>query len=200
MGTSSTELTPREQEVLDLARRGYTNNEIADRLGITRNAVRFHLKEVHSKLGTGGDRSALARGWSRGLGLLTFPVAKFGVPATVATFAAGLTLGGFAAYRALPGGDAVAAPDRFEGAVLVDGRYPNGCPAEFYAGTMTLADFAYGQTTLEELQALNPDLPLGHLAPETIVRVPYDPTGECGEAVATPPGSPRQFGTPPAGK
>ena len=60
--------------------------------------------------------------------------------------------------------------------------------------------FAYGQATLEELKALNPDLPLAHLAPETIVRVTYDPTGECGEAVATPHGSPRQFGTPPAGK
>ena len=48
--------------------------------------------------------------------------------------------------------------------------------------------------------ASDSDLPLGYLAPETIVRVPYDPTGECGEAVATPPGSPRQFGTPPAGR
>jgi len=197
---TSTELTPREQEVLDLARRGYTNNEIADRLGITRNAVRFHLKEVHSKLGTGGERSALARGWGRGFGLLTFSVAKFGVPATVATFAGGLALAGFAAYRALPGGDAVAAPDRFQGTTLVDGRYPNGCPAEYFAGTMTLVDFAHGKTTLEELQALNPDLSLGYLAPETIVRVPYDPTGECGEAVPTPPGSPRQFGTPPASR
>ena len=98
MDTNVNQLTSREQEVVDLAQRGYTNNEIAERLGITRNAVRFHLKEVHSKLGTGGERSALARGWSRGLGLLTFPIAKFGVPATVATFAGGLALGGFAAY------------------------------------------------------------------------------------------------------
>ena len=76
-------LTPREQEIVRLARLGYTNNEIAERLGITRNAVRYHLKEVHSKLETGGERSVLVRGWTRAVGLLSVPVGKLGAPATV---------------------------------------------------------------------------------------------------------------------
>lgn len=195
----ATGLTPRELEVLRLARLGYTNNEIAGQLGITRNAVRFHLKEVHSKLDTGGERSALTRGWRRVRGLLAVPAAKLGVPATVAVFCASLALVAAAAYQAMPGeGAAITPPDKFEGTLLVDGRYPNGCPAEFYAGTMTLEDFAHGNITLDRMRQLNPNLPLGHLAPETIVRVPYDPDSGCQELQPTPPGSPGQFGTPPS--
>jgi DNA-binding CsgD family transcriptional regulator len=197
----ASELTPREQEIVRLARLGYTNNEIAEHLGITRNAVRYHLKEVHSKLETGGERSILVRGWTRAIGWTALPAEKFGVPVTVAVFAGSVALIGAAAFQAMPSDGAQAgAPNTFEGAVLVDGRYPNGCPAQFYAGTMTLVDFAHGNTTLEELRTMNPDLPLGPLPPETVVNVPYDPDGECGEAVQTPPGSPRQFGTPPAAK
>jgi DNA-binding CsgD family transcriptional regulator len=171
-------LTPREQEVADLAQRGYTNNEIADRLGITRNAVSYHMKEVHSKLGTGGERGALARRWNRGFGPLTLGIPRLGVPATIAGFAGGLALAGLAAYQAFPGDDARAR--------VMDGRYPNGCPAEVSGGTLTLADFAHGRTTLAELQVLNPDLPLGPLPPETIVKVPYDPDSTCAEVQVTP--------------
>jgi DNA-binding CsgD family transcriptional regulator len=57
-------LTPREREVLALAQRGLTNPAIAAELGITENAVRYHLKELHSKLETAGDRGRLNRiGW-----------------------------------------------------------------------------------------------------------------------------------------
>jgi DNA-binding CsgD family transcriptional regulator len=193
-------LTARERELLRLARLGYTNNEIADQLGVTRNAVRFHLKEVHSKLETGGERSALARGWRRALGLAVFPASKVGVPATVVGFAGGIAVTGLAAYQSLSGTDAhsLAPPEVFEGTVLVDGRYPNGCPAEFHAGTMTLEDFAHGGTTLGELAALNPDLPLGPLPQDTLVQVPYNPNQTCSEANMTPVGSPQRFGTPPA--
>ncbi len=181
------ELTPREREVLRLARLGYTNNEIADTLGITRNAVRYHLKEVHSKLGTGGRRSALSRGWSRGLGWLTFPVARFGVPATLTGFAGGLALTGLAAYQAFPG----RGPHGAE-ATITNGRYPNGCPVEFHAGTMTLEDFAQGTITLYEIQALNPGVPLGPLPAGTTVKVPFNPAQTCAELEPSP--------TPPAAK
>ena len=195
----ATEMAPREQENVRLARLGYTNNEIGARLSTTRNAVRYHLKELHSKLETGGERSRLVRGWTRAFGILSFPVAKFGVTATAVAFAGGIAILGVAAYQALPGGGAQArAPETFEGSVLIDGRYPNGCPAEFNAGTMTLEDFAHGNTTLDQMRALNPDLPLGYLPPETIVKVPYDPDSACQELEPTPPGSPQQFGTPPA--
>lgn len=190
-------LTPREREVLALAHHGCTNNEIAGALGITRNAVRFHLKDIHGKLETGSKRSVLTRGWARGFGILGLPFAKLGVPVSVAIFAVVLGATGIVAYRALPTNDSVNTPQRFEGSVLVDGKYPNGCPAEFYAGTMTLADFARGRTSMDQLRTLNPDIPDGPLAPETIIKVPYDPTGECGELQPTPAGAPRSFGTPP---
>lgn len=184
------QLTPREREVLALAQSGMTNSRIAAELGISRNAVRFHLKDIHSKLETGSKRSVLSRGWTRGLALFGLPIAKLGVPVSVVAFAAGMAVTGFAAYRALPGEDVRAAPRRFDGTVLVDGKYANGCPAEFNAGTMTLADFANGGTTLEELQALNPNVPLGPLAPETMVRVPYNPNNTCGQVQPSPTASP----------
>jgi RNA polymerase sigma factor (sigma-70 family) len=43
-------LTPREREVLDLLAQGLTNKEIAERLVITTNTVKRHLKSVYSKL------------------------------------------------------------------------------------------------------------------------------------------------------
>ncbi|MCE7928442.1 MAG: LuxR family transcriptional regulator [Chloroflexi bacterium CFX7] len=58
-------LTRREQDVLLLVEGGLSNDEIAARLGITRNAVRYHLKEIHSKLETGGQRGLLRGGVSR---------------------------------------------------------------------------------------------------------------------------------------
>ncbi len=52
-------LTPRERDVLQHTARGLTNEQIALALGISRSAVRFHLKQIHCKLDTGGIRSRL---------------------------------------------------------------------------------------------------------------------------------------------
>jgi DNA-binding CsgD family transcriptional regulator len=181
--TEPGELTPREQEVLGLAESGMTNKEIALKLGVTRNAVRFHLKEIHSKLATGGERRRLGGGWGRALGF-GLPVTKLGTAFTALSLAGGVALTGFAAYQAYPGSGASA-----DSPPLVDGLYPNGCPPEFSAGTMRLADFAYGSTTIEQLRALNPGLSEGWLSPETIVKVPYDAAGQCGRAEMTPVGA-----------
>lgn len=43
-------LTPREWDVLTLVRDGLINQEIADRLGISRDAVKYHVSEILSKL------------------------------------------------------------------------------------------------------------------------------------------------------
>src|SRR5437870_4834438 len=43
-------LTPREWEVLGLLRDGLSNPEIAERLGVTRDAVKYHVSEILSKL------------------------------------------------------------------------------------------------------------------------------------------------------
>ncbi|HEX3800783.1 MAG TPA: response regulator transcription factor [Verrucomicrobiae bacterium] len=44
------DLTPREREVLELVVHGLANKEIADRLSLTVEAVRWHLKHVYQKL------------------------------------------------------------------------------------------------------------------------------------------------------
>jgi DNA-binding NarL/FixJ family response regulator len=44
-------LTPRQQEVLTLVREGLSNREIADRLEISRDGVKFHVSEILTKIG-----------------------------------------------------------------------------------------------------------------------------------------------------
>jgi DNA-binding CsgD family transcriptional regulator len=51
-------LTPREWEVLELLRTGLSNPEIAERLGVTRDAVKYHVSEILSKLGVGSRGEA----------------------------------------------------------------------------------------------------------------------------------------------
>lgn len=68
-------LTPREWEVLELVRRGMSNREIADRLGISLAGAKFHISEIISKLGVSSREEAAAwraeaRGWR---GLVLFP-------------------------------------------------------------------------------------------------------------------------------
>jgi DNA-binding NarL/FixJ family response regulator len=46
----SSELTPRQAEVLELVAKGYINKEIADRLGISLETVRSYLKSIYEKL------------------------------------------------------------------------------------------------------------------------------------------------------
>lgn len=43
-------LTVREREVLELVANGFINKEIAERLGVSVEAVRWHLKRIYSKL------------------------------------------------------------------------------------------------------------------------------------------------------
>ena len=63
------ELTDREAEVLSFLADGWSNEEIADRLGIGVRTVRFHLDHVYRKLGVGrrteAVREAVARGYLR---------------------------------------------------------------------------------------------------------------------------------------
>lgn len=43
--------SPRELETLELAATGQTNGEIAEAMGITVHAVKFHLASIYRKLG-----------------------------------------------------------------------------------------------------------------------------------------------------
>lgn len=47
---SSDSLSPREQEVLDLVSQGLTNKEVAERLYISDNTVKYHMKNILDKL------------------------------------------------------------------------------------------------------------------------------------------------------
>ncbi len=92
-------LTPRESEVLALLREGLTNEQIADRLGISRDGVKYHVFEILSKLGVATRQDAAAwepeemrRWWVAGLALLLRPL-KY-VPALGARVVAGGVIGG----------------------------------------------------------------------------------------------------------
>jgi two-component system, NarL family, response regulator LiaR len=58
-GDEKPELTPREQEVLDLIGRGYANKRIARELGIAEKTVKTHVGHVLAKLGV-SDRTQAA--------------------------------------------------------------------------------------------------------------------------------------------
>ena len=63
-------LTERETECLAHAAQGRTNSEIAARLDISENTVRFHFKNVLKKLGAHSRAEAVAKGWSPARGPL----------------------------------------------------------------------------------------------------------------------------------
>jgi DNA-binding CsgD family transcriptional regulator len=66
---AASDLTDREAEVLAYLADGWSNDEIADRLGIGARTVRFHLDRLYRKLGvnrrTEAVREAVSRGYFR---------------------------------------------------------------------------------------------------------------------------------------
>jgi DNA-binding CsgD family transcriptional regulator len=87
-------LTAREREVLDLIRRGLTNEEIAQRLGISLDGAKYHVSQILSKLGvaTREEAAAVALG-ERRRWWAAWPLwAKIAGVATVAATAAGLAV------------------------------------------------------------------------------------------------------------
>lgn len=61
------ELTEREIEVLQLAGRGITNREIAERLSISDRTVQAHLSNIFSKLGVGSRTEAVVYALRKGV-------------------------------------------------------------------------------------------------------------------------------------
>jgi len=54
-------LSERELEVLEIATLGYTNSQIATRLGVTVHTVKFHLASIYRKLGAANRTDAIVR-------------------------------------------------------------------------------------------------------------------------------------------
>ena len=55
------QLSPREQNILELVSQGFANKEIADRLSISYDTVRTHLKRIYEKLHVRCRAEAVAR-------------------------------------------------------------------------------------------------------------------------------------------
>jgi two-component system nitrate/nitrite response regulator NarL len=66
------ELTAREQQVLELVERGFKNKEIANELGIRPGTVKIHLKHIFEKTGVRG-RYGLALSGLKDRGLMSIP-------------------------------------------------------------------------------------------------------------------------------
>jgi two-component system nitrate/nitrite response regulator NarL len=66
------ELTAREQQVLELVEQGFKNKEIAQDLGIRPGTVKIHLKHIFEKTGVRG-RYGLALSGLRERGLVSIP-------------------------------------------------------------------------------------------------------------------------------
>ncbi len=59
------DLTEREREVLHLVTQGLSNQQIADRLIITRSTVKFHIGSIFTKLGIATRSEAIALAYKR---------------------------------------------------------------------------------------------------------------------------------------
>jgi NarL family two-component system response regulator LiaR len=62
---SSKQLTPREEQILQLLGAGRNNREIAETLSISRETVRWHLRSLYAKLGTRNVRKGVSSGSQR---------------------------------------------------------------------------------------------------------------------------------------
>jgi DNA-binding NarL/FixJ family response regulator len=67
----STELTSREEEVVEHVRRGLSNKEIAREMGISLGTVRAHLRSIFRKLEVSSRAGAAAKSLVRGRGVLS---------------------------------------------------------------------------------------------------------------------------------
>jgi DNA-binding CsgD family transcriptional regulator len=79
------ELTAREREVLSLVEGGLTNEQIAERLGITSDGVKYHVSQAMSKLDVGSRYEAAAMARRRRPAWLSVPVALRILAGTAAT-------------------------------------------------------------------------------------------------------------------
>lgn len=101
MNRRTQDLTARELEVLHLIRVGLTNDEIAERLTITSDGVKYHVSQILSKLGVSSRHEAVAAvfrerrqsWWERALASTALRIATGGVAVVVIAFVVLLVFG-----------------------------------------------------------------------------------------------------------
>jgi DNA-binding CsgD family transcriptional regulator len=109
-------LTPRQWEVLDLVRRGLSDQEIADALDLTLAGAKYHVSEILTKLGVSSREEAAAwqppegrpTRWGRALALSL--AVKIAGAAVVIAAAAGVGLLAWGTLRSDDSGNARVAP------------------------------------------------------------------------------------------
>ena len=69
-------LSARGREVLDLVAQGLSDQEIAEKLGVTRNTIRNHVSAIYSKLGVHRRSAVVVWARERGLGAKPNPLKK----------------------------------------------------------------------------------------------------------------------------
>ncbi|AZI38280.1 LuxR family transcriptional regulator [Caenibius tardaugens NBRC 16725] len=52
-------LTERERDLLRFLSLGYSNSDLSDRLAVSENTVKFHLRNIYAKLGVGSRMQAV---------------------------------------------------------------------------------------------------------------------------------------------
>lgn len=134
-------LTPREWEVLSLVREGLSNREIGDRLGVSRDGIKYHISQILLKLGVSTREEAAA--WQPAAPQPTAVASRFSRVSRIAligvagaVLAGVVALGGAVAYSELSGGnDSTSAP----GEVLGGGpptASPDAIPTPSPDGTL----------------------------------------------------------------
>lgn len=63
----SPDLTPREEEILQVMARGLSNDEIAEELHLAESTIRKHATHIYRKLGVDSAREAIAWAWQNGI-------------------------------------------------------------------------------------------------------------------------------------
>jgi DNA-binding NarL/FixJ family response regulator len=66
VGAVKPSLTVRQVQVLALVAKGMTNQEIGDRLYLTEDTVKQHVKMIRLRLGAADRASAVDQGWRQG--------------------------------------------------------------------------------------------------------------------------------------
>jgi DNA-binding CsgD family transcriptional regulator len=180
-------LTPREEEILRLAREGLSNREIAEQLALKHNALRFHLKHLHAKLFTGGRRAVLADGAAPGRrwGWLPFAFTGWLAPTASVVAVVAVSAGGYLAVRA--------ANESHAGDARTDVP-TSAIPTTILAAMQpSLADIAQRcDLDLSTLERLNPGIHEPFTAGQEVV-VPENDRCQSSMATSTPPATP----TPP---